>query len=169
MRAAAGPFAMTIVAKAFGLTSVEVSGDAVVVYLAVDGRPRHSQGVSRLLLVAAVVLQATDNCVALEGFYLGQLPPRGGAALRWQLVGADSTRWWAGKVFGQTPPQLRDVARPRQPAEVAHGIGCQLHISTPGDLAQQHRHQFLEVVNPVSQRRHSDGMGKQRQQPLDRR
>src|SRR5574340_245209 len=104
-----------IVTQCFGPTTVGALHDAVVVYLAVDGRPRHSQGASRLLLVSAVVLQATDNRVALEGFHLGQLPARDGAALRWQLVGADNARSLAGNGFGQNAPQLRDVARPRQP------------------------------------------------------
>ena len=47
-------------------------------------------------------------------------------------------------------------------------IGRQPHISTLGDLTHQQRHEFREVVNPVSQRRHCDGMGKRRQQLLDR-
>jgi hypothetical protein len=41
------------------------------------------------------------------------------AALRRQLVGADNARSLAGNGFGQNPPQLRDVARPLQPAELA--------------------------------------------------
>ena len=62
-----------------------------------------------VLLVAAVVLQATDNRVALQGFHLGQLAPGDGAGLRWQLVGADNARSLAGNGFGQNPPQLRDI------------------------------------------------------------
>src|ERR1700743_3405846 len=94
-------FAMMIVGQCFWADKRRVLRDAVVVYLAVDGRARHSQGASRLLLVASVVLQATDNRVALEGFHLGQLAPRDGATLRWQLVGADNARSLAGNGFGQ--------------------------------------------------------------------
>src|ERR1700754_4074414 len=48
------------------------SGDAVVPDLAIDRRPRHSQGCRRLRLVVGVVRQAADDCVALERLQLGE-------------------------------------------------------------------------------------------------
>jgi hypothetical protein len=81
----------------------------------------------RLRLVAAVVLQATDNRVALQGFQLGQLAPREAAALRWQLVGANNARSLAGNGFGEIPSFADPVAagsfgvRPRRP-----GFCCSL-------------------------------------------
>jgi hypothetical protein len=55
------------------------------------------------LFVAAVVVEATDNRVALYGFHLGHLAPRDGAALRWQLIGADNAGSSAGDGFGENP------------------------------------------------------------------
>src|ERR1700757_3118617 len=66
------------------------SGNTIIAHLAIDRRPRHSQGYRRLQLVVGVVLQATDNGISLKRLHLGELALRKRSTLGRQLVGTDN-------------------------------------------------------------------------------
>jgi hypothetical protein len=50
---------------------------------------------------------------------------------------------------------------------LTHRFGAKAHISAGGVLAQQERHQYLDVLDPVPQRRHCHGLGDRRGAAVD--
>src|SRR3989440_11427999 len=120
--------------------------DAVLVDLAVDRRPGHSQGFRRLRLVALRVEQALHDRVALQGLQRAEQPAAHRPAFGRQVVGVDR----AGTAVVCDPPEylpeLLDGARPAGPQEKLERPGGAGEPALGGGPREETRYEARDVL-----------------------
>src|SRR5580698_1826403 len=130
--------------------------DPVLMDLAVDRGAGHAQRLRRLHLVAVEVEQALHDGVALHRLQRAEQPPAHGPALGREVLGLDDA---GAAVLHDTPqylPQLLGVARPVVAQQQLHRLGGADQAAGRIELAQQERHELMQIVGVMPQRRQLD-------------
>src|SRR5580704_6817648 len=139
--------------------------DPVLVDLAVDRGARHAQRFGGPDLVAVVILQALHDRVPLDGLQRGQQPAAHRPALRRQVLGHDRPGPAALDDLLEHLPELLGVARPGVPQQQLHGLGRAGQPTLLAEPGQEERHQLVQVLDVMAQRRQLHRALEEPQQP----